>query len=155
MYSKRDSTDWDSSLLKNALSRFWDSTENTAVAEPSGMSNYLGWTLGCDWTQEETVSYSNLATQICIENFRYVLLIAVGGSSAGARAIVSLGDDRPQFIYVDSLVPDTVEKIMNKVGNEKTLLIVSSKSGTTLETVTLAKYFLEKLSIFEIGILLE
>ena len=146
MYSKQDSTDWDSSLLKNALSRFWDSTENPSVGEPSGMSNYLGWTLGCDWTQEETVSYSNLATQICIENFRYVLLIAVGGSSAGARAIVSLGDDRPQFIYVDSLVPDTVEKILNKVGNEKTLLIVSSKSGTTLETVTLAKYFLEKLS---------
>ena len=146
MYSKQDSTDWDSSLLKNALSRFWDSTENPVVGEPYGMSNYLGWTLGCDWTQEETVSYSNLATQICIENFRYVLLIAVGGRSAGARAIVSLGDDRPQFIYVDSLVPDTVEKILNKVGNEKTLLIVSSKSGTTLETVTLAKYFLEKLS---------
>ncbi len=147
MYSKQDSEDWDSHLLKSALSQFWDSTENSTAAEHSGMSKYLGWALGCDWTKEETTLYSDLANQICMENFRYVLLIAVGGSSAGARAIVSLGDDVPQFLFVDSLVPATIEEILNKVGNERTLLVVSSKSGTTLETITLAKYFLEKLSL--------
>ena len=38
MYSKRDSTDWDSSLLKSALSEFWDSIENPSSKDISGMS---------------------------------------------------------------------------------------------------------------------
>jgi len=146
MYSEQDSADWDSYLLKRALSQFWNSTENSVPDEHPEMSRYLGWALGCDWTHEERKLYSNLANELCMENFRYVLLIGVGGSSAGARAIVSLGDGKPQFLFGDSLVPATVEKILNEVANKKTLLVVSSKSGTTLETVTLASYFLEKLS---------
>ena len=141
MYPEQDSVKWESRLLKGALSNFWDS----ASQSKSKMYKYLGWALGCDWTLEETKLYSDMANQLCMENFRHVLLIGVGGSSAGARAIVSIGDDTPQFIFVDSIVPATVEKILNDVGNEKTLLVVSSKSGTTLETITLAKYFLEKL----------
>ena len=145
MCFKQDSVNWDSHLLNNALSEFWDSAENSADTELARLSEHSGWAMGCDWTEEETKIYSELANQICMENFQYVLLIAVGGSSAGARAIVSLGDDSPQFIFVDSLLPATVEKILNKVEGKKTLLVVSSKSGTTLETITLANYFLDKL----------
>ena len=59
MYSEQDSADWDSYLLKRALSQFWNSTENSVPDEHPEMSRYLGWALGCDWTHEERKLYSN------------------------------------------------------------------------------------------------
>ena len=69
MYSKQDSATWDSNLLKSALSEFWDSIENPSSKDISGMSGHLGWALGCDWTEEETKLYFEMANQISSENF--------------------------------------------------------------------------------------
>ena len=146
MYSKQYFSNWDEDILIDSIVKFWESAEgSTSIDDDVFMSNWLGWSLGCDWTLDEKRQYVELANEIYGEAFQYILLVGVGGSSAGARAIASLGANCPKFIFVDSVVPSVVEKILAEVKNEKTLLVISSKSGTTLETITLANYFLDKL----------
>ena len=146
MYSKQYFSNWDEDILLDSIAKFWESAErSTPIDNHAFMSNWLGWSLGCDWTLDEKRQYVELANEICGEDFQYILLVGVGGSSAGARAIASLGDNSPKFVFVDSVLPSVVEKIAAEVGSKKTLLVISSKSGTTLETITLANYFLDKL----------
>jgi glucose-6-phosphate isomerase len=146
MHLKQDFPNWDEDLLIGSIGRFWESAEISKLKDDDTfLPNWLGWSLGCDWTSAEKRQYLELATEIYQEDFHYILLIGVGGSSVGARAIVSLGENLPKFIFADSVVPSVVKKILAEVGNQKTLLVISSKSGTTLETITLANYFLDKL----------
>ena len=146
MYSKQDFSNWDEDILIDSIAKFWESAErSTPIDNEVFISNWLGWSLGCDWTLDEKRQYVELANEIYGEDFQYILLIGVGGSSAGARAIASLGENSPKFFFVDSVVPSVVEKISAEIGGQKTLLVISSKSGTTLETITLANYFLDKL----------
>ena len=146
MHLKQDFPNWDESVLIGSIGKFWESAEKaTTKHDDIFIANWLGWSVGCDWTSGEKRQYLELASEIYQEDFHYILLIGVGGSSVGARAIASLGEDRPKFIFVDSVVPSVVEKILAEVGSQKTLLVISSKSGTTLETITLANHFLGEL----------
>jgi len=146
MYLKQNFSNWDDDVLIDSIRKFWEAAEKSTPKNADiSISNWLGWSVGCDWTSNEKRQYIELANEIYQEDFHYILLVGVGGSSAGARAIASLGANCPKFIFVDSVVPSIVEKILAEVKNEKTLLMISSKSGTTLETITLANYFLDKL----------
>ena len=146
MNLKQNFSNWDDDVLIESNGKFWEAAEKSTPKNADiSISNWLGWSVGCDWTSNEKRQYIELAGEIYLEDFHYILLGGVGGSSAGARAIASLGANCPKFIFVDSVVPSVVEKILAEVKNEKTLLVISSKSGTTLETITLANYFLDKL----------
>lgn len=72
-------------------------------------------------------------------NFKYVLVIGIGGSSLGARfvsAALSGARDRMQLYFIDNTDPDGIDRVMAQVGSElgQTLVLVISKSGGTLET---------------------
>jgi len=145
MHSKHIFLNWNEALINDALSGFWADVDESVYFDSDHTLEGLGWSLGCDWTETEAIQYFDLAEKIRSEKFQYVLLIGLGGSSAGAKAIVSLGEDSPKFIFVDSIIPLTLQKIIEEVRNQKILLLICSKSGTTLETVILARYFLGQL----------
>ena len=87
MYSKQDFSNWDEDILIDSIAKFWESAErSTPIDNEVFISNWLGWSLGCDWTLDEKRQYVELANEIYGEDFQYILLIGVGGSSAGARA---------------------------------------------------------------------
>jgi hypothetical protein len=50
----------------------------------------------------------------------------------------------PELTVLDTTNPDTIARIAMRADEEPTLFIVSSKSGTTIETKTLFYYFLEQ-----------
>lgn len=76
-----------------------------------------------------------------------VVVLAIGGSSLGAKAIVgALSDSQwnfmskeqrngyPRIHFVENIDPDKYSEVMDKLDLSKTMLVVSSKSGTTPET---------------------
>ncbi len=70
-----------------------------------------------------------------------VLLIGMGGSSLAARACANVfGADRLRV--VDSTVPAVLVHLARSVDLEGAVIIVASKSGTTVETAALADWFL-------------
>jgi len=86
-----------------------------------------------------------------VEKFTDIVQIGIGGSSLGPEAIYlgleayALNGRRAHFI--SNVDPDETTKVLSRLDLSKTLIIVVSKSGSTLETVTneaLAKDHLKK-----------
>lgn len=81
--------------------------------------------------------------------FNHLVLLGMGGSSLAAEVIAGvLGNApaHPELIVLDSTDPDQLQHIEQKLDVARTLFIVASKSGTTLETRMLADYFLERVA---------
>ncbi len=78
------------------------------------------------------------------ERFQHVLLLGMGGSSLGPEVLGQTFGHRqgyPELLVLDSTDPDQVARFRGKIEPAKTLVIVSSKSGGTLEPNILFAYF--------------
>ena len=70
------------------------------------------------------------------EDYDTVVVIGVGGSALGAR-LLSDYFDNDKLLVLDTLDPYAVEKVLKSVNMVRTLWVVVSKSGGTLETMTI------------------
>lgn len=80
-------------------------------------------------------------------DFDSVVLVGVGGSSLGVKALYDMLNLQKELIFLDNLDPYSIEKKCAKIEPNKTLFIISSKSGTTIETISIYKYILAKFVI--------
>ncbi len=70
------------------------------------------------------------------EDYDTVVVLGVGGSALGARLLADYFDNE-KLLVLDTLDPYAVEKVLKSVNMVRTLWVVVSKSGGTLETMTL------------------
>jgi transaldolase / glucose-6-phosphate isomerase len=80
--------------------------------------------------------------------FSHVLLLGMGGSSLGPEVIkTTFGTigGFPELHVVDSTDPAQVKALEHKVDLKNTLVIVSSKSGSTLEPNVFKQYFFDRI----------
>ncbi len=109
-------------------------------------ANWLGW---LDITDEQIarwVELRNLAKEVWSAGFKDVLLLGMGGSSLCPEVLrKTFGKTAgyPDLHVLDSTDPAQVKAFENKIDVAKTLFIVSSKSGTTLEPNIFKQYFFE------------
>jgi len=76
--------------------------------------------------------------------YKDLILIGMGGSSLAPeifQKVFKNAPDFPKLTVCDSTHPEAVEQIRKSLDLSRTLFIVSSKSGTTLETLSLFHYF--------------
>lgn len=75
-----------------------------------------------------------------------VVLVGVGGSALGVRAIEFMLPAclNKRLKIIDNLDEMSIKSALESVNFNSTLFIISSKSGTTLETITIFKYILNK-----------
>ena len=77
----------------------------------------------------------------------HALLLGMGGSSLAPEVLKMTFGDRdgfPQLHVLDSTDPSQVQAFAGRVDLAKTLVIVASKSGSTLEPNILKQYFFEQ-----------
>ena len=69
--------------------------------------------------------------------YKSVIVIGMGGSTLGANAIYSFLEQKIKklFIFLDNLDYRKIEKIKKKLKLKKSLFIIISKSGNTIETL--------------------
>src|SRR5947207_5693908 len=110
-------------------------------------SNWLGW-LNIVYDQRKAVGkLDGLANDVKSGGFSDVLLLGMGGSSLGPEVFEETFGSAPGFpkLHVlDSTDPAQVKRFESAVDLKKTLFIVSSKSGSTLEPNIFKAYFFEK-----------
>lgn len=83
-----------------------------------------------------------------LPNFKNIALVGVGGSSLGVKAIYEmLAHDQKNLIFFDNLDPFLIASNLNKISLDDTIFIISSKSGTTIETISIFKCILERFKI--------
>ncbi|WPY01268.1 Glucose-6-phosphate isomerase [Candidatus Trichorickettsia mobilis] len=85
--------------------------------------------------------YITIAKQIR-ENFDDILIIAMGGATLNPQAILGLLKNkiaRPQFHFINNTDPFDFKTLLDQLNLRKTICIVISNSGETLETIALTK----------------
>ncbi|MBV9182196.1 MAG: bifunctional transaldolase/phosoglucose isomerase, partial [Acidobacteria bacterium] len=113
----------------------------------SDESQWLGWLDIAEKQLEKKDQFKRLAEEVRQEGFSDILLLGMGGSSLCPEVLAkSFGpiDGFPQLHVLDSTDPQQVKAFENRVNLAKTLFIVSSKSGTTLEPNIFKRYFFER-----------
>ncbi len=84
--------------------------------------------------------------EVAAEGFTHALLLGMGGSSLGPEVLAETFGKRggyPEMHVLDSTDPQQVATFAAKLDLAKTLVIVSSKSGGTLEPNILKAYFFD------------
>jgi glucose-6-phosphate isomerase len=82
-----------------------------------------------------------------------IVVIGVGGSSLGAKAISSMlmHEKRfgmPNLFFLENIDPISINTIFAKIKFSKTLFLLISKSGTTLDTISIAKIVMERFKVY-------
>ena len=82
------------------------------------------------------------------DEIKDIVVIGIGGSSLGTKAIYNFLKPQKSFakrlFFLESTDPLHIQNIQNQIDLKKTHFFIISKSGTTLETIALFKYFFNK-----------
>jgi transaldolase / glucose-6-phosphate isomerase len=108
---------------------------------------WLGWLDSAG--DDEIKSYQSFADEIRREGFKDALLLGMGGSSLGPEVLAATfgqKDGFPRLRILDSTVPAQIKAIEATLDLEKTLFIVSSKSGSTTEPNVFKDYFYKRVA---------
>jgi len=84
------------------------------------------------------------AREIAAEGIERVLLLGMGGSSLAAEVFARIfrrGRGFPRLTVVDTTHPDAILALDESIDPARTFFLVSSKSGSTLETLSLFRHF--------------
>ncbi|HUA73031.1 MAG TPA: bifunctional transaldolase/phosoglucose isomerase, partial [Solirubrobacteraceae bacterium] len=104
----------------------------------------LGWLTVSEPMLEHAGELHEFAAQCRTDGFTDAVLLGMGGSSLGPEVIRrSFGEipDGLRLTVLDSTHPDAVLGVRDSIELDKTLFIVSSKSGSTIETLSHYQYF--------------
>ncbi|RUT24358.1 transaldolase [Asaia sp. W19] len=107
-------------------------------------ASWLKWLDIVDERLAHVAELEAFASEVKAKGFSDVLLLGMGGSSLGPEVIAeTFGQIAgfPKLHVLDSTDPQQVKTFENAVDLKKTLFIVSSKSGGTLEPNILKAYF--------------
>lgn len=126
-------------FLERLTQRLWerDSTLWTGGNE----SEWLGWLEIAEREIFDLNKYHDFME--FSKQFDFVVLLGMGGSSL-CPEVLAHTFRRNNFLVLDSTVPSQVISVEKKIDLSKTLFIVASKSGTTLEVECLRQYFWER-----------
>ncbi len=104
----------------------------------------LGWLELPERMMDRIKGIETFTQEVKEENFTDLILIGMGGSSLAPEVVQKIFKDAPGFpklTVCDSTHPQAVEQIRKRLDLKATLFLVSSKSGTTLETMSLFHFF--------------
>ena len=113
---------------------------------------WLGWLDIVDQELTDIDRLTAFAEKVKQGGFTDLVLLGMGGSSLGPEVFGETFDPRagwPRFHMLDSTDPAQIRAIEQAIDLEKTLFIVSSKSGSTLEPNIFLDYFLDRVSMVE------
>ena len=139
---KTNLDDWRAS---GKVQRLWK--RDASLWTGTDEANWLGW-LGI---AEEQIAHNDILRGVAQDakaaGFTHVLVLGMGGSSLCPEVMaITFGkiSGFPEMHVLDSTDPSQVKAFESKIDLQKTLFIVSSKSGTTLEPNIFKQYFFER-----------
>jgi len=125
------------------ISRIW--SKDASVWTNDDESKWLGWLDIVEQELGELEKFRDLASDIESSGFTDILLMGMGGSSL-CPEVLAITFGKTNFHILDSTVPAQVKAIEAKIDITKTLFIVASKSGSTLEPNCFKQYFFDRVS---------
>jgi transaldolase/glucose-6-phosphate isomerase len=110
-------------------------------------ASWLGWLTIADDEIAHSRDFKQIADEIRQGGFTHAVLLGMGGSSLCVEVMkLTYGkiDGHPEMLVLDSTDPAEIRALTGKLDMKKTIFIVSSKSGSTLEPNIFKQYFYEQ-----------
>src|ERR1700727_1326533 len=127
------------------MQRLWQ--HDATLWSGSDEANCLGWLNIVEEQNAQQDQLQKIAKEVQQRGFQHVLLLGMGGSSLCPEVLRLTFGRIPHFptLHVlDSTDPAQVKSFEHLIDIPKTLFIVSSKSGSTLEPNIFKQYFFER-----------
>ncbi len=119
-----------------------------ASASTPEITNRLGWLALPETMRGDAADIRAFAAEVKDEGFIHAVVLGMGGSSLAPDVFRKTFDRAPGFPelrILDSTHPAAVSAVERSIDLERTLFLVSSKSGTTIEPLSFYRYFWAKL----------
>jgi transaldolase/glucose-6-phosphate isomerase len=134
---------------RDALGRIWQHDYRLWEARPDDIADRLGWLTIPDVMEDQVDRLSALVEEVEAEGYERAVLLGMGGSSLAPELFGLIFGREGLDLDVDVLSsthPDAVWEMAQSVDPLRTLFIVASKSGTTVETLSFFKYFYTRMT---------
>ena len=129
---------------RDVIGRVWRKDHTVWKPDPTEITNRLGWLTITDLTSDQVPVLQAFVDEIRTAGYSHVVLLGMGGSSLGPevlRQTFGRATGYPELIVLDSTVPSWVLAVAEAIDPARTLFLVSSKSGSTIEPNTFYAYF--------------
>lgn len=117
------------SVLHTAMRDFFDNQQTSKVAKEASEAAYL-----------EMEKLKVFLEDVKKHDFTEIVQIGIGGSDLGPRAIYlaleAYKKKERRAHFISNVDPDDAHRVLSELNIEKTLFVIVSKSGSTLETLT-------------------
>jgi len=113
------------------------------------LTDRLGWLSLPETMHEQLDALTAFADEVKAKGVRHVVLLGMGGSSLAPEVFqrtFGSAPGSPELIVLDSTHPAAVRAVETQVNLGRTLFLVSSKSGSTTETLSFFRYFWHRVS---------
>jgi glucose-6-phosphate isomerase/transaldolase/glucose-6-phosphate isomerase len=126
------------------VARIWAGDHTVWRNAPTEIENRLGWLSVIAEMESQAASLTSFASEIKDAGFNRVVLLGMGGSRLGPeviRQVISAPSNFPTLTVLGSTSPSALREMAKSIDPDKTLFIVSSKSGGTIEPNAVYQYF--------------
>ncbi|MDQ1277715.1 MAG: transaldolase / glucose-6-phosphate isomerase [Thermodesulfobacteriota bacterium] len=117
---------------------------------PAEISNRLGW-LESPWSMGERLAeIDDVVEDVRQDGYQRAILLGMGGSSLAAetfRKVFGVRKGYLELAILDSTDPETILSLARNLDLSRTLFIVATKSGGTVETFSFLKYFYNRVPV--------
>ncbi|TMB67585.1 MAG: glucose-6-phosphate isomerase [Chloroflexi bacterium] len=115
--------------------------------EQAKVRDRLGWLTLHDSMAVRRAEFEAFGQEVRTRGYQRAVLLGMGGSSLAPevlQATFGAAPGRPELTVLDTTDPASILAVERSLDLMRTLFIISSKSGTTLETISLFRYFAAK-----------
>ena len=113
------------------------------------IKNALGWLTVPDAALQQLSELQAFVDEVRKEGYKRAVVLGMGGSSLCPDVCRETFEVQPGYLaleVLDSTVPASIAMLEKSLDLDKTLFLVSSKSGGTTETLSFYKYFRDRLN---------
>jgi glucose-6-phosphate isomerase len=126
------------------VARIWDKDYTVWKPEPTEITNRLGWLHIAELMSDNVHQLDALVESVRVDGYTDALLLGMGGSSLAPEVYHKTFGVRAGYLdlaVLDSTDPGAVLTYAKRLDPKRTLYIVSTKSGGTVETFSFFRYF--------------
>ncbi|HEX2419966.1 MAG TPA: hypothetical protein VHL55_00065 [Acidimicrobiia bacterium] len=108
------------------------------------LANRLGWVDLPETMEPRLGELEEIRTRVLAEDTEDVIVLGMGGSSLAPEVFADtfgVAPGHPRLRVLDSTHPDQVRHLAESIDPNRSIFLVASKSGTTLETLSGFRFF--------------
>ncbi len=131
-------------IRERIASRIWERDHTVWKQSPREIANRLGWLASAEDMRKRSAVITAAAERVRADGYDRLILLGMGGSALAPEVFhKTFGARRgyPILGVQDSTDPSAVLACKETIDPPRTLFVVSTKSGSTVETFSFLRYF--------------